>query len=617
MAQRIDLIAHHAIQLAGFFEDQLGKDTGDIDAIVNFNLSKVLMQMTESSRDVITTVDNANAFIETGIFGNSPVPEIEKGGPRVSTSELKDTKTGKANKSTGDDEYENISSKQAALKNNNFKASIDTPREIQIGYNNKISGEWQTPDNEAGKDQFKENIKEDWRNFKSSFDLSDYAATYRETMNLGSLKTGEFKDAPQAYVAAAAEKLKYNSLGQRHSSDPKKYILEECIPCADRILALSDLLAFPSDFLDLLEQDIAQKLEDLKRIFDILLNPKIGYYDLCYLLRFLSYQCVPDLAAMAMMLLDFLKEYMILKGLTNNFGLAVNSLLSAILSPLLSGLNMMLDSYVDLIFAPIDCILDALTTQLRKLDITGAIDENASIERALNKFSPENVKQDLHESFNNGYKNSQKTLKDKDFPKDEAFNEKRPLLASMEALGTGLGFLFNSLLFARDWLNRKIETARKAVTDFITRTTEARGQSLGYIELAQQIGFILKFINTMIRLINKSAFKCDTDADVNKFMEELTSDPNAGFDFIPFQDLPSNVRETMTDSDPLDDRAAVIPSGMSQNISVYNGKIIIEKQVPNFGVIRTPVKFVKKCTGVASFGEDEKVRRWLDNLKRQ
>lgn len=638
MAERIDIIFNNAISVSGFFEEQVGRDVDDIDSIVDFNLAKITLQMRESSQDVVSTVDRANDFQETAIFGARLKKQLDEVVEKKDESDDSENAANEKSVASKSVTYSpKITSKEAALKNNQYKGSTDpvkdyrtgsantnTPREIQIGYSNKISGEFNIPDNEAGKNQFKENIKADWKDFKATFDLTGYASDFRAVNGIGS-NDPRLKNAPQNYVAAAAEKLKYNSLGQRHSRDPKKYILEECIPCADRILALGDLLAFPSDFLDLLEQDVFQKLQDLKRIFDLLLKPPLGYYDLCELLRFLSFQCVPDLAAMALFLVDFLKEYLVLKGLTNNFGLAVNELLSAIMSPFLMGLNSMLDSYIDLIFAPIDCILDALTNQLRKLDVVGAAGtatsgySRDSIEKAMGSFSPNKFKNDLHKSFNQGYKNSQETLKNKDFPEENAFQSQRPLLATFEAIGTGLGFLFNSLLFARDWFNSKLETARKAVTDFISRSTKARNQGLGYLELVKQIAFILKILNTMIRLINKKAFICQTDQDVVDFMNELENDGSGGFTMLPRNDFPPQISNNPqpTDLPGVDDIVgAVIPISLVNNITIYNGQPVVEKEIPNFGTIRTPVKFIRKCSGSVSLGDDEKVKKWLESLKK-
>lgn len=608
MADAFELSFHHAMVALTHYEKAINGNPGNLDSIINMNLTKVLFNMKESSQDVVTTVDNTYTFIESGVYGAAP-QSMQQTTPPPEQPGV------------------NADKKEDNVKNNNFapQAEASANAEVRLSTKPTFKSQFEVPNLKKDAKDFSDNVVEDAKAFANSMNkgANEFADIFRGMKDQWNSGPG-FKTGAQDYLAAAREALKYNELGQsREGTTFKKYIVEECIPCAERILALGDLLSAPSDFLDLLEQDIKNKLDELKRIFDILFSPPVNTLDLCELLKFLSFTCVPDLYAMLMFLINYLKQYIILKGLVGNFGLAVNALLSAILSPLLNGLNAMLDSYIDLIMGPIDCILDALTNQLRKMDALRAIDPDLSIESALGDFSPENTKLDLHKAFNQGYKNSA-TMVDNDnnthFPADSAFKSenggvnKRPLLLTMEAIGTSVGLLFNTLLFSRDWVNTQLEDARKSIEDFITKNIKARNQGVSYIELAKQIGFIVSIIMTIIKIKNGSAFLCESDEDMSQFLNEFGQ--NNEFTPVPVGDLPPDVADFLNNGGGGED-FAFIPNGMSNNIKVYDNQVITEKEIPGFGILRVPVKFVKKCSGELSFSEDEKVKKWLENLRKE
>lgn len=614
MADGFELSFHHAMVVLTHYEKVVNNRTDNMDSVINMNLAKVLFGIKESSQDVVTTVDNTFSFIESGVFGAAPQTRQQATQPTPLAK-------------TAAERSDSVAQNDFQKKPQGAEVAAELSLTVNLNSAPQTESKFELPNLKQDGRDFADNVVADAKQFaegfnKSSHEFADIFTGMKDQWNSGP----GFKRGSQDYLAAAHEALKYNELGQsREGTTFKKYILEECIPCSERILALGDLLSAPSDFLDLLEQDIKSKLEELKRIFDILFSPPVNTLDLCELLKFLSFTCVPDLYGMLMFLINYLKQYVILEGLVGNFGLAVSSLLGAILSPLLSGLNSMLDSYIDLIMGPIDCILDALTNQLRKMDALRAIDPSLSAESALGDFSPDNTKLDLHKAFNQGYKNSA-TMVDGDkntgFPHDSAFRnenggvQKRPLLLTMEAVGTSVGILFNTLLFSRDWVNSQLAKARKSIEDFITRATKARNQGVSYVELAKQIGFLISVIMTIIKIKNGSAFLCESDDDMSQFLNEFGR--TSQFNPTPVNDLPPEVRDFLNSTpDGESNQFALVPNGLAAGIKVYDNQVITEKEIPGFGILRVPVKFVKKCSGEISFSEDEKVKKWLENLQKQ
>jgi len=155
-----------------------------------------------------------------------------------------------------------------------------------------------------------------------------------------------------------------NSLG-----DKIKNGFEDCIPCADRIKALLDLNPL-EDFLNVLEQDINNKLASLLSIFDLFNNTDI-FNDICALVNLLSFQCVPDLVAILAALKALLCKFAVNLDDIDGF---ITALLSMFLAPMFSGLMALIDQYVQLIMDPLDCIINNSILQMSKLNVNGVLD---------------------------------------------------------------------------------------------------------------------------------------------------------------------------------------------------------------------------------------------------
>ena len=149
----------------------------------------------------------------------------------------------------------------------------------------------------------------------------------------------------------------------KNDGDGKQSIIDECIPCLDRTLDV-DLLAPLEDLLDDFEFDLEDRFNTLKNIWE-LLNSDDFYSDICDLMDFFSFQCLPDLVAILSMLL------WLWKSLLESFSLDINgalwSLIGMMMGPFLAGLESVIQQYIDMIMAPIDCIISSLLFQMSKI----------------------------------------------------------------------------------------------------------------------------------------------------------------------------------------------------------------------------------------------------------
>lgn len=145
--------------------------------------------------------------------------------------------------------------------------------------------------------------------------------------------------------------------------DPIQTILDDCIPCLDRALDM-DLQAPLEGFLDDLEADLDTRWSVLQNIADLLDSDDV-YEDICDLLDFFSFQCIPDLVAILSLLLWYYKS------LITSFSLDINgslwTLLGMIMGPFFSSLESVIDQYISMLMAPVDCIIDSLIYQMSKI----------------------------------------------------------------------------------------------------------------------------------------------------------------------------------------------------------------------------------------------------------
>ena len=203
----------------------------------------------------------------------------------------------------------------------------------------------------------------------------DKAKTAITTLySYGTLQTGtKWTGDIGAVKGVEIQNTFYTAMQADNAGEALAAIAADCIPCEDRILALISLNPL-EDLQAALDKMYVQSVGFLTDLYDLLLGDKsIGVFaDFCGLFKFLSFMCVADLYRMVIVLSSLMKKYAFqLKDMTISFGSILGRMFGPSLQPLLS----MLDKYIQLIIAPIDCIIDSLNAQIQKMDVVQAWDQ--------------------------------------------------------------------------------------------------------------------------------------------------------------------------------------------------------------------------------------------------
>jgi hypothetical protein len=168
-----------------------------------------------------------------------------------------------------------------------------------------------------------------------------------------------------------------------NAGDKIKALVADCIPCKDRVLALLNLNPI-EDVWKHFNRMYKQFTGFLVDLYDLFLGDhSVGVFaDLCNLLNFLSFMCIPDLAGMIIVLSKLMAKYAFkLKDLEISF----MSILGRFSGPALSPLLATVDKYIQLIFGPIECMIAALDAQLQKADVTQAWKKNIQGEKNVER----------------------------------------------------------------------------------------------------------------------------------------------------------------------------------------------------------------------------------------
>ena len=179
----------------------------------------------------------------------------------------------------------------------------------------------------------------------------------------GSGSTGGGGDNDDDSVTIFGREITNTFTKLKNSDNPAKTILDDCIPCLDRALDM-DLMAPLEDLLADLESEFDLKLDQLRDMW-ALLNSDDFYEDLCHLLDFLSFMCIPDLVAILSLLIWYYQS------LITSFQIDISgslwSLIGMMIGPMVTSLEGIIDQYIQMIMAPIDCIITMLLYQMSKI----------------------------------------------------------------------------------------------------------------------------------------------------------------------------------------------------------------------------------------------------------
>ena len=185
------------------------------------------------------------------------------------------------------------------------------------------------------------------------------------TFDSGKVDLGPFGSIP-AIEGVEIHNTWYTMSQAGNIGDKVKALVADCIPCKDRILALLSLNPI-EDVRTHFKRMYKQFTFFIVDLYDLFLGDQsIGVFaDLCNLLNFLSFMCIPDLTGMIIVLSKLLAKYAFkYKDLEVSFTSIMGRFSGPAYSPLLSTM----DKYIQLIFGPIECVIDSLDAQLQKAD---------------------------------------------------------------------------------------------------------------------------------------------------------------------------------------------------------------------------------------------------------
>lgn len=158
-------------------------------------------------------------------------------------------------------------------------------------------------------------------------------------------------------------------------------MIRKCIPCSGRPINL-DEIQFSDPFVATME-DMKNKLERLRRQMKALEFGDQFEQDFCDLLTELNSQCLPDLFGMISMFGVLMSQYT--GALDLSLSGALNSIIAPFLSPIIGPFVTDLEKYVDMIVAPMECVVNSLEEQMLKLDVLGAVDKVKEQQRSFDK----------------------------------------------------------------------------------------------------------------------------------------------------------------------------------------------------------------------------------------
>ena len=167
-------------------------------------------------------------------------------------------------------------------------------------------------------------------------------------------------------------------------------IVADCIPCKERILSLLSINPI-EDLWNYIDEMYQQSVAFILDLHDLLLGDKsIGVFaDFCSLFKFLSFMCVPDLYSMILVLSKLMTKYAITMAQSKTSFMAM---IGRISGPALTPLAGIMDKYLQLIIAPMECVVAVLDTQLQKIDVNQGIAQGMSGKAQGRSFSLDSVK---------------------------------------------------------------------------------------------------------------------------------------------------------------------------------------------------------------------------------
>jgi len=269
----------------------------------------------------------------------------------------------------------------------------------------------------------------------------------------------------------------YFTMSQEDASEAFATLVADCIPCQDRILSLLSLNPL-KELWDIFERSYQQMVGFVLDLYDFLLGDKsIGVFaDFCSLFNFLNFMCIPDLAYIMIVFSNLIAKYsMELKDVKMTF----TAFLSKIMGPALTPFAGLLEKYIQLLFGPIECIIESVDAQLAKLEVRKTYNEIIARQ------------------------------------KGEEVNEKRDLTAA-QAAGKALKEFKYTLLDGVDKLKGSLDAIEKDISDFLDFRDERDKQMFDITERIKKVAQLVGIVQAIIMMAHEGKIYCGPDEGNNR-----------------------------------------------------------------------------------------------------
>jgi hypothetical protein len=262
--------------------------------------------------------------------------------------------------------------------------------------------------------------------------------------------------------------------------DPLAVLITDCIPCLQRVLDLANINPL-GEFMTMLENELDKRWGYIQSMWNGL---NAQDQNLCDLLNYLNSMCIPDLFA----LLAILSYYWL--QLTKLFDINIYKLIWSIIAPFFQSILMSLDSliqrFLKLIVAPVECIITSLDHEYSKLYNLGNMSWDSKKGLTVNKPYDNTVEKWATDNITN------------------------PILQGKGPLGTGLLELKKGLTNARDYLNSQLKRLHDAIAEKLGADGSALDTSQGLFTYLRWLALVVGLVKAVIQF-KQNGYQCGPD----------------------------------------------------------------------------------------------------------
>lgn len=329
----------------------------------------------------------------------------------------------------------------------------------------------------------------------------------------------------------------------------------DCIPCTDRLLAFIEM--HPNvNLLAVLEADLKARLLHIANIGKMLKNLDINS-DLCKLLELLSFMCIPDLQRIiATIMALFLMENGELDLLIG----VLQIVIAPIFTPILMAITSLLDQFNLMVTSPLDCVIDAINQQLKKLNY---------------QLNPDNP---------------------------------------LQALNTGLAELNKAIQDGKKKIQDRLAFYIEQIKAMLGELTIGDG---AYLEISlRKLKYVrlIALVIAVISAITKGQLECGqkgeniSDSELDNFLNNFLN-PNNGFSLWIDENGQLNV----------DEKQEVLPT--TENVFQFEGDKLIDKTTIQLfkdaqEALFSPTRVIIPCRLKTNLQDVDQVNTWIEELSK-